>query len=99
MLRLKSHVFTLGCILIFVSAAAPNRRMLGATNGVAQTVVSITRAIGPALINSLFSLSIEKNILGGRGYIVYIVQFVLLSVMFYAASLFPKKPWINGQEI
>lgn len=72
--------------------------MLGATNGLAQTVVSVTRAIGPALINSLFSLSIQKNILGGHGYIVYIIQFLLVLAMFYAASLFPKKPWINGQE-
>ena len=72
--------------------------MLGATNGLAQMATSIMRAIGPALINSLFSLSIEQNILGGKGYIVYMVQLGLLLVISKTITLFPSEPWRNEED-
>lgn len=62
---------TIGCIFMLVTASAPNKRSLGATNGLSQTTVSMARAIGPALSTSLYSFSIEYNILGG--YAVYAI--------------------------
>ena len=54
-------------------------------------MVSISRAIGPALSASLFSFSAEKNILGGYG--VY-VAFATLSISaIYLATRLPPKPW------
>ncbi|KAF9557173.1 MFS general substrate transporter [Agrocybe pediades] len=53
------------CIYIFITAAAPNKRSLGATNGFAQTLVSIGRIVTPAMASSLLSLSIERHILWG----------------------------------
>ena len=53
-----------------VTESAPNQGCLGAVNGLAQTAVSTARAIGPALSTSLFSFSVQYNILGGYG--VYI---------------------------
>ncbi|KAI9443935.1 MFS general substrate transporter [Lactarius indigo] len=44
----------------------PNKQSLGATNGLAQTMVSIQRAIGPAAAASLFAFSLDNNILGGK---------------------------------
>lgn len=80
-----------GVIFIFITASAPNQRSLGATNGLSQTTVSIARAIGPALSTSLFSFSVEKNILGGFG--VY-VGFATLSVFaVYLATRLPSKLW------
>ncbi|KAH8993671.1 hypothetical protein EDB83DRAFT_1032354 [Lactarius deliciosus] len=35
-------------IFMYIASAAPNKRSLGATNGLAQTMVSIQRTIGPA---------------------------------------------------
>ena len=61
----------LGCIFVFITAAAPNRRSLGATQGLAQTSVAIARIIGPSLSTSLFSFSVEQDLLGG--YAVYAV--------------------------
>lgn len=53
--------------------------------------MSIARAIGPALSTSLFSFSVEKNILGGSG--VY-VAFATLSIFaIYLATHLPLKPW------
>ncbi|KAJ4466055.1 hypothetical protein J3R30DRAFT_2352837 [Lentinula aciculospora] len=44
---------------IYVRASAPNAYSLGVTNGLAQTGVSIARAIGPASATSLFALSVQ----------------------------------------
>jgi hypothetical protein len=53
--------------------------------------VSIMRAIGPAVANSLFSITIEKNYLGG--YLVYYVLVAVVCVSMVVASLLPRKLW------
>ncbi|KIJ67973.1 hypothetical protein HYDPIDRAFT_126547 [Hydnomerulius pinastri MD-312] len=66
------------CILMYITAAAPNKRSLGAINGLAQTTASVVRAIGPALATSLFAYSIQHNLLGGHA--VYAVMILLTIV-------------------
>ncbi|TEB39446.1 MFS general substrate transporter [Coprinellus micaceus] len=78
-----------GCIFMFVTASAPNKRSLGATNGLSQTTVSMARAIGPALSTSLYSFSIEYNILGGYG--VYAVLAFLSVGAFILSQQLPRK--------
>ncbi|KAF8071652.1 member of major facilitator superfamily multidrug-resistance, DHA1 sub-family [Lyophyllum atratum] len=80
-----------GMSFIFISAASPNRASLGAMNGLCQMTVSVMRAIGPAVFNSLFSLSIEHHYIGG--YLVYYVMLLLLGVAMMSSSLLPCKPW------
>ncbi|CEL60262.1 Protein ZINC INDUCED FACILITATOR-LIKE 1 OS=Arabidopsis thaliana GN=ZIFL1 PE=2 SV=1 [Rhizoctonia solani AG-1 IB] len=57
---------TFSCVAIYVNSSAPSKDSLGTLNGISQTTISIIRAIGPAAATSLFSLSVEKNILGGN---------------------------------
>ncbi|TDL19281.1 member of major facilitator superfamily multidrug-resistance, DHA1 sub-family [Rickenella mellea] len=84
-----------GCVFIYLTAASPNKRSLGGTNGIAQTLVSITRCIGPASATSLFSLSLEHGYLGGV--LVYYVM-ILLSMVAFAGGLYlPKKVWDRAQ--
>jgi len=78
-------------IFIFINSSAPNQRSLGATNGLSQTTVSIARAVGPTLSTSLFSFSVEKNILGGFG--IYVVFATLSAFAVYLATFLPPKPW------
>ncbi|TRM65076.1 major facilitator superfamily domain-containing protein [Schizophyllum amplum] len=78
-----------GAVFIFISAASPNRASLGATNGLCQMSVSIMRAIGPAAANSLFSLSIKHNYLGG--WMVYYVLLAVGGVALFIASLLPSR--------
>ncbi|KAF4596671.1 hypothetical protein EYR38_008059 [Pleurotus pulmonarius] len=78
-----------GAIFIYISASAPSRSLLGATNGLAQTTVSIMRAIGPAAANSLFSLSIEKQYLGGWMGFIRLSHFASLRTM-AAAKFSPE---------
>ncbi|KAJ7881005.1 member of major facilitator superfamily multidrug-resistance, DHA1 sub-family [Mycena olivaceomarginata] len=82
--------FSYGAVFIYISAAAPNRASLGATNGLCQLSVSVMRAIGPAAANSLLSLSMEKGYL--HGYMVYYVLMVVTGVALWIGALLPRRP-------
>lgn len=81
--------FQSGVTFIYISAAAPNKASIGATNGIAQMIVSVMRAVGPATVNSAFSLSIEKNIMGG--YFAYWVMLAMVGLTLWVGSLLPRK--------
>lgn len=76
---------------MYISAAAPNKASIGATYGIAQTIVSVMRAIGPVTVNSAFSLSIEKHIMGG--YLAYWVMVVMVGLTLWVGYLLPRKLW------
>jgi hypothetical protein len=84
------RVFT-GCIYMYVAAASPNRASLGATNGIAQFLVSITRVIGPAASTSLFSLSMAEDYLGGG--LVYIVLLMASLATIALGTTLPRQVW------
>ncbi|OSX58741.1 hypothetical protein POSPLADRAFT_1184415 [Postia placenta MAD-698-R-SB12] len=90
--------FCYGSVFIFITASSPNRASLGSVNGLAQMSVSIMRAIGPAVANSLFSLSIdaEHHYLGGM--LVYVVLTCLACVALTFAMLLPSQVWKNEPE-
>ncbi|KZP16700.1 MFS general substrate transporter [Athelia psychrophila] len=79
------------CAFIYVRSAAPNRRSLGATNGLAQTCISVVRAIGPALSSSLYAVSVQRNIFGG--WFVYIVLIIASALALLGSAYLPKKLW------
>lgn len=74
-----------GCIFIYLSASSPNRASLGATNGLAQLLVSITRAIGPVVTTSLFSLSLAEGYLGGGMVYLVLLGVSVMSIAFATA--------------
>ena len=76
---------------MYISAAAPNKASIGATNGIAQLLVSVMRAIGPATVNSAYSLSIEKRIMGG--YFAYWVMVAMVGLTLWVGYLLPRKLW------
>jgi MFS family permease len=78
-------------VFMFVSSAAPNKRSLGAMNGLAQTIVSTQRAVGPAAAASLFAFSLQNNVLGGQ--FAYAVLLALACVGLYVASQLPRNTW------
>lgn len=85
-----------GCAALFVNAAAPTPTSLGATHGLAQTTASINRAIGPAIASSLFSLSVEHNILNGYGVFGLLVLGSLVLVRL--GLMYPLEPWTGDEE-
>ncbi|KAI9434840.1 MFS general substrate transporter, partial [Lactarius indigo] len=78
-------------VFMFVSSAAPNKRSLGALNGLAQTVVSTQRAVGPAAAASLFAFSLQNNVLGGQ--FAYAVLLSLACVGLCVAVQLPRNTW------
>ena len=84
---------TPGALFIFVAAAAPNKASLGTTNGLAQLSVSIVRSVGPALANSLYSLSIDEDHHYMNGGLVYYVTVALSLGAIWVGSLLPKHPY------
>ncbi|KAJ7115631.1 major facilitator superfamily domain-containing protein [Mycena crocata] len=79
-----------GAIFMFLTASAPTSSR-GTVNGMAQTAVSAAKAVGPALATSLFSLSVEKNLLGG--YAVYVALLCLSSLALLLARRLPDEVW------
>lgn len=77
-----------GCIFIFITAASPNQASLGSTNGLCQMVVSWMRAVGPAIANSLYSLSLREG-----NWNVYYVLEALAFVAIVGACQLPRNPW------
>ena len=83
-----------GCILMYITSIAPNKRSLGAVNGMAQTTASIARAVGPAASTALFAYSLDHNLLGGYG--VFAVLAVTACFGIFLASRLPKN--IYGED-
>jgi hypothetical protein len=81
---------------MYISSAAPNERSLGATNGIAQMVVSIQRTVGPAAIASLFAFSLNNNILGGN--FAYVVPLAMVFVGLGVAVQLPNNTWTHNEE-
>lgn len=86
---------SIACIFIYIAAASPNRASLGATNGIAQLLVSITRAIGPASATSMFSISIKTP---EHAWFAYYFMLSLVCIGIGASLLLPRKVWSRSTD-
>ncbi|KAF8071615.1 member of major facilitator superfamily multidrug-resistance, DHA1 sub-family [Lyophyllum atratum] len=89
--------FAFGAIFMYITAASPNPESLGAMNGLSQMLASVMRGIGPGFANGLFSLTVEKNYLGG--YLVYYVLMAVAAVATVVATSLPRKLWIQERVV
>lgn len=83
-----------GCVFIFITSSAPNKRSLGATNGIAQLVAALVRALGPASATSLFAVSLEHNWLGGYG--VYAILMAVSCALLSVSMPLPREAWTKN---
>jgi len=81
---------------MFLAAAAPNKRSLGATNGLAQTVVAIQRTVGPAAAASLFAFSLANDVLGGN--FVYVMLLGVVCVGLCVSLQLPRYTWKHSDR-
>ncbi|KAJ7716468.1 major facilitator superfamily domain-containing protein [Mycena maculata] len=77
-------------IFVFITASAP-KSSRGTVNGLSQTYAALARAIAPALSTSLFSLSVQHNLLGG--YFIYFVFLVISGLSLVLAESLPDQVW------
>lgn len=60
-IKLICIVFAFPCCTIIITNSAPSIRVLGTLNGIATSVSSVGRALGPASIGSMFSLGVKHG--------------------------------------
>ncbi|KAF7985324.1 hypothetical protein HWV62_6515 [Athelia sp. TMB] len=77
-LATKRVITCFGSFFVILSEAAPTKSSLGSINGLAQTVACTMRMFAPFIASSLFSLSQERNLLGGT-MVFWIIEVVLIS--------------------
>ena len=76
-----------GCSFLFTVDSAPTPALLSSTNGLAQLTSTVIRSIGPTLASSLFSVTIQRRLMGGT--MVYWVLCAVGSVGLWTARLLP----------
>lgn len=81
---------------MYIASSTPNKRSLGAANGLAQTVAAIQRAIAPATADWLFAFSITNDVLGG--YFVYVVLLALAYVGLCVSTQLPRRTWTHSSK-
>ena len=81
---------------MYISSAAPNKRSLGATHGLAATVSSIQQMIAPAAADWLFAFSLTNNILGGN--FAYVIFVILVGVGVGISAQLPRKMWTHRDK-
>jgi hypothetical protein len=81
---------------MYISSAAPNKRSLGTTNGLAQVVASTQRMVGPAAADWLFAFSLTNNVLSGN--FVYVVLVVLVGVGLCISAQLPRNLWTHRSD-
>ncbi|KAI0302823.1 major facilitator superfamily transporter [Multifurca ochricompacta] len=83
-------------ICLYISSAAPSKRSLGSTMGLAQTAASVQRTLGPVVADWLFSFSLTNHILGGN--FAYVVLIVLVGVGLCVAGQLPRNTWKRNDK-
>ncbi|KII88700.1 hypothetical protein PLICRDRAFT_110564 [Plicaturopsis crispa FD-325 SS-3] len=83
MVLTRIAVLTYSISMILVKKHAPNPASLGASNGLVQFAMCLTRAFSPAFASSAFAFSREHNLLGGN---LWVLIMMLISVVGMALS-------------
>ncbi|KAH9039468.1 MFS general substrate transporter [Lactarius deliciosus] len=81
---------------MYISSAVPNKRSLGTTNGLAHTVASIQRMVGPVVADWLFAFSLTNNVLGGN--FAYVILVVLVGVGLCVSAQLPRNTWTHSSN-
>ncbi|KAI9449900.1 MFS general substrate transporter [Lactarius psammicola] len=78
-------------VSMYVTSAAPGKRLLGTTNGLAHTVASVQGTIVPAATDWLFAFSVTNDVLGGNFVYVVLVSWVCIGLSVVAQL--PRDAW------
>ncbi|KAI5830047.1 MFS general substrate transporter [Schizophyllum commune Tattone D] len=78
-----------GTIYMFVVDSAPSSNSMGAVNGLAQASSTLVRTFAPWISTSLLSLSLQKNLLGGR--FIYLFVICVACANLYMTTFLPKQ--------
>ncbi|KAH8985309.1 MFS general substrate transporter [Lactarius akahatsu] len=80
-------------VYMYISSAVSNKRLLGATYGLAQMVAAIQCMAGPAAADWLFAFSLTNNVLGGN--FAYVILVGLVGVGLCVSAQLPRNMWTH----
>ncbi|KAH9030836.1 MFS general substrate transporter [Lactarius deliciosus] len=92
-MRLMTHVGCSATVYLYISSAVPNKRSLGAANGLSQVASAIQSAVGPAAADWLFAFSLTHNVLGGN--FAYVVLLGVVCVGLGLSTQLPRNTWAH----
>ena len=72
-------------IMVLINFSSPDRRALGAVNGIATAVGCMAKVFGPSLVSALFALSVDRGILGGR---LWWICMIIASTINFTSAMF-----------
>ena len=75
------------------------KESLGAANGLAQAVASGLRGVAPSVASSLFSISLERHLLGGHFVFYFLVAVALTGLRTLSLLPTPKDSHFNQKAI
>lgn len=78
-----------GSMHMFTVDSAPNRSALGATTGMAQSLACTARSVAPSFASSLFSISLERQLMGGN--LVYYTLIAIVLIGIKTSLMLPNK--------
>ena len=84
-------------VMVLTNDASPRRDALGAVNGLAQSIASGFRAIGPVAATSIFAVSVEHNILHGW-LIWFILAALAVGTSTVALRLHDRVAWREAED-
>ena len=76
-------------IHVLLVDSATTKSTLASVNSIAQTMACALRALAPSVASSVFSLSLEKNLLGGD--LVYVTWIFVVASAVHTASKIPAR--------
>ena len=76
---------------MYITSAVPNKRSLGAANGLAQMATSIQSAVGPVVADWLFAFSLMHNVLGGK--FAYVILIGVVCFALGVSTRLPRDAW------
>lgn len=78
----------IGAIHVVIAESAP-KSILGSVNGIVQMAGCTMRTIAPTAASSLFSISLERQLLGGN--LVYVVLFAIVLLGIKCSLTLPER--------
>ena len=82
-----------GAVQVLITESAPSQSSLGAVNGLAQGVASISRSLAPSVASSLFAISLQRNWAGGNA--VYYILMGIVACTIRLSFMLPKDTMKN----
>ncbi|KAK5701849.1 hypothetical protein LTR97_004667 [Elasticomyces elasticus] len=98
LIQVLARTFALPATAILVNNASPHPSVLGTVHGIAQTVSSATRTVGPAVVGWVYGVGLEKGIVGLAWWVMGAVAIVGAFAARWVKEGDGHEIWLEGER-